>query len=270
MLSSSDDTHCIFGQRPAAPGRGASGVPARHSSDLSELATSVSIATSATAGGAAHEHQAIHFRYWTLRLWRGADGRTIHQKGLSHGYAIPHERSRVAPTHAHGQQTVTGPQRRLHYLSSALRPATSLGRRPRFARRSMPCLTIRQPTSTMATACTTAGAFRKAGLLQHRGWFRFHQCARALQSRRRARRTRLLRRSGRRLDSGGNSAPDFGDAHCNLARALSRDGRRREAPRHWTKYLALDHVSTWASRARQERKRLLKLEPLQIVARKIA
>ena len=65
-------------------------------------------------------------------------------------------------------------------------------------------------------------------------------------------------------------APDFGDAHYNLARALSRDGRRREALRHWTKYLALDHASTWASRARQERKRLLKLEPLQIVARKIA
>ena len=65
-------------------------------------------------------------------------------------------------------------------------------------------------------------------------------------------------------------APDFGDAHYNLARALSRDGRRREALRHWTKYLALDHASTWASRARQEWKRLLKLEPLQIVARKIA
>jgi tetratricopeptide (TPR) repeat protein len=65
-------------------------------------------------------------------------------------------------------------------------------------------------------------------------------------------------------------APDFGDAHYNLARALSRDGRLREALRHWTKYLALDRVSTWASRARQERKRLLKLEPLQIVSRKIA
>jgi tetratricopeptide (TPR) repeat protein len=65
-------------------------------------------------------------------------------------------------------------------------------------------------------------------------------------------------------------APDYGDAHYNLARALSRDGRRREALRHWTKYLALDRASAWASRARQERKRLLKLERLQIVARKIA
>ena len=64
--------------------------------------------------------------------------------------------------------------------------------------------------------------------------------------------------------------PDCGDALYNLARALSRDGRRREALRHWTKYLALDRTSAWASRARQERKRLLKLEPLQIVARKIA
>jgi tetratricopeptide (TPR) repeat protein len=61
--------------------------------------------------------------------------------------------------------------------------------------------------------------------------------------------------------------PDCGDAHYNLARALSRDGRRREALRHWTKYLALDRTSAWASRAR---KRLLKLEPLQIVSRKVA
>jgi tetratricopeptide (TPR) repeat protein len=65
-------------------------------------------------------------------------------------------------------------------------------------------------------------------------------------------------------------APDCGDAHYNLARALSRDGRRRQALRHWTKYLALDRTSAWASRARQERKRLLKLEPLQIISRKIA
>jgi tetratricopeptide (TPR) repeat protein len=64
--------------------------------------------------------------------------------------------------------------------------------------------------------------------------------------------------------------PDCGDAHYNLARALSRDGRRREALRHWTKYLRLDRTSAWASRARQERKRLLKLEPLQIVSRKVA
>ena len=64
--------------------------------------------------------------------------------------------------------------------------------------------------------------------------------------------------------------PDCGDAHYNLARALSRDGRRREALRHWTKYLALDRTSAWASRARRERKRLLKLEALQIISRKIA
>jgi tetratricopeptide (TPR) repeat protein len=61
--------------------------------------------------------------------------------------------------------------------------------------------------------------------------------------------------------------PDCGDAHYNLARALSRDGRPREALRHWTKYLALDRTSAWAS---QERKRLLKLEPVQIISRKIA
>ena len=65
-------------------------------------------------------------------------------------------------------------------------------------------------------------------------------------------------------------APDHGEAHYNPARALSRDGRRREALLHWTKYLALDRASEWASPARQERKRLLKLEPLQIVSRKVA
>jgi tetratricopeptide (TPR) repeat protein len=64
--------------------------------------------------------------------------------------------------------------------------------------------------------------------------------------------------------------PGYGDAHYNLARALYRDGRRREALRHWTKYLGLDRTSAWASWARQERKRLLKLEPLQIVSRKVA
>jgi tetratricopeptide (TPR) repeat protein len=64
--------------------------------------------------------------------------------------------------------------------------------------------------------------------------------------------------------------PDCGDAHYNLARALSRDGGRRAALRHWTKYLGLDRTSAWASRARQERKRLLKLESLQIVSRKVA
>jgi tetratricopeptide (TPR) repeat protein len=37
-------------------------------------------------------------------------------------------------------------------------------------------------------------------------------------------------------------APDSGDAHYNLARALSRDGRRREALLHWR--------STWRSIAR--------------------
>jgi tetratricopeptide (TPR) repeat protein len=50
-------------------------------------------------------------------------------------------------------------------------------------------------------------------------------------------------------------APGYGDVHYNLARALSRDGRRREALLHWTNYLALDRASAWASRARQERKR---------------
>ena len=47
-------------------------------------------------------------------------------------------------------------------------------------------------------------------------------------------------------------APDFGDAHYNLARAFSRDGCRRDALVHWTKYLAFDHASEWANRARQE------------------
>jgi tetratricopeptide (TPR) repeat protein len=50
------------------------------------------------------------------------------------------------------------------------------------------------------------------------------------------------------------AAPDYRDAHYNRARAFSRDGRRREALRHWTKYLALDRASAWAGRARSSGK----------------
>jgi hypothetical protein len=40
-----------------------------------------------------------------------------------------------------------------------------------------------------------------------------------------------------------------------------------EALRHWTKYLGLDRTSAWA---RQERKRLLKLEPIRQTWRRLA
>jgi tetratricopeptide (TPR) repeat protein len=45
-------------------------------------------------------------------------------------------------------------------------------------------------------------------------------------------------------------APDYGDAHFNLAAALARAGRTREAGRHWERYLDLDASSPWARIAR--------------------
>ena len=45
-------------------------------------------------------------------------------------------------------------------------------------------------------------------------------------------------------------APDYADAHFNLAAALSRAGRGADALRHWQRYLDLDAASPWARIAR--------------------
>jgi tetratricopeptide (TPR) repeat protein len=41
-------------------------------------------------------------------------------------------------------------------------------------------------------------------------------------------------------------APDYADAHFNLAAALSRAGRPQDALRHWQRYVELDAGSPWA------------------------
>ncbi|MBI2218101.1 MAG: tetratricopeptide repeat protein [Candidatus Rokubacteria bacterium] len=45
-------------------------------------------------------------------------------------------------------------------------------------------------------------------------------------------------------------APDYADAHFNLAAALARAGRSAEAGPHWQRYLELDASSPWARIAR--------------------
>src|SRR5206468_1696766 len=45
-------------------------------------------------------------------------------------------------------------------------------------------------------------------------------------------------------------SPDYADAHFNLAGALARSERGREAVRHWQRYLELDAESPWARIAR--------------------
>jgi tetratricopeptide (TPR) repeat protein len=64
--------------------------------------------------------------------------------------------------------------------------------------------------------------------------------------------------------------PLCADVHYNLARAHARDGRNREALHHWTTYISLDRSGAWSDRARKERKKLLRREHLQIVARRTA
>jgi tetratricopeptide (TPR) repeat protein len=45
-------------------------------------------------------------------------------------------------------------------------------------------------------------------------------------------------------------APDYADAHFNLAGALVRAGRPDEATPHWQRYLQLDAGSPWSRIAR--------------------
>lgn len=45
-------------------------------------------------------------------------------------------------------------------------------------------------------------------------------------------------------------SPDYGDCHFNLAGALARAGRIRDADRHWRRYIELDPESRWAQIAR--------------------
>jgi tetratricopeptide (TPR) repeat protein len=49
-------------------------------------------------------------------------------------------------------------------------------------------------------------------------------------------------------------APDYADAMFNLALLLQRKGTYGEAADYWRRYLARDHASEWAARARRSLK----------------
>lgn len=59
--------------------------------------------------------------------------------------------------------------------------------------------------------------------------------------------------------------PRYEDAHYNLALAYSRTGEKRKAIPHWGKYVRLDPSSVWGGHARGELRRLLRVDPLQLV-----
>ncbi len=62
--------------------------------------------------------------------------------------------------------------------------------------------------------------------------------------------------------------PQYADAHYNLALAYERQSERRRALRHWLAYAKLDPVGPWSTHARQQARKILKLEKLSIVSRR--
>ena len=61
--------------------------------------------------------------------------------------------------------------------------------------------------------------------------------------------------------------PGYADALYNLALAYERNGERRKALVHWTRYLKLDASGAWAKHARSQVKKILSRESLAIVHR---
>ena len=62
--------------------------------------------------------------------------------------------------------------------------------------------------------------------------------------------------------------PGYADALYNLALAYERNGERRKALEHWTRYLKLDASGSWAKHARSQVKKILSRENLSIVHRR--
>ena len=62
--------------------------------------------------------------------------------------------------------------------------------------------------------------------------------------------------------------PTYADALYNLALAYERNGERRKALEHWTRYLRLDGSGPWAKHARGQVKKILSRESLAIVHRR--
>lgn len=61
-------------------------------------------------------------------------------------------------------------------------------------------------------------------------------------------------------------APTYADVHYNLALAYERSRQPRLAMKHWRAYLKLDSHGPWAVHARAQYKRLLKSDPLKLIA----
>jgi tetratricopeptide (TPR) repeat protein len=62
-------------------------------------------------------------------------------------------------------------------------------------------------------------------------------------------------------------APNYADAHYNLALAYERKGLHRNALRHWQCYVKLDNRGPWADHARSQIRKLLSYEKLSIASR---
>jgi tetratricopeptide (TPR) repeat protein len=60
-------------------------------------------------------------------------------------------------------------------------------------------------------------------------------------------------------------APTYGDAHYNLALAYEKIREPRKALHHWRAYIKLDTVGPWATHARNQIRRILQVDPLQLV-----
>ncbi len=59
--------------------------------------------------------------------------------------------------------------------------------------------------------------------------------------------------------------PQYADAHYNLALALERNGQRRSALEHWTRYLRLDPSGPWARHARGQLRKTLAVVGMKLI-----
>jgi tetratricopeptide (TPR) repeat protein len=63
-------------------------------------------------------------------------------------------------------------------------------------------------------------------------------------------------------------APTYADAHYNLALAYEKARQPRKALRHWQAYARLDSLGPWAIHARNQIKKILAGESLQVVSKR--
>ena len=63
-------------------------------------------------------------------------------------------------------------------------------------------------------------------------------------------------------------APTYADAHYNLALGYEKMGQQRKALEHWQAYVRLDARGPWSVHARNQIRKILDGDPLQVVFRK--